>query len=129
MNESGNRGMGQPEQPRRQQGAGVVVETVKDKVRDAASGAAELAGQARDKVRDWAGAAAGAAENAWEGTREGASRAYHAVAETAENAWDGFSNLIRRNPVPSVLIALGVGFLCGSLLGAGGGRRFMERRY
>src|SRR4051812_9858194 len=105
-----NRGASFPESHRRtgtsEQG---VLEKAKDKAQDLASGAADLAGKAKEKVQDWASSTADVAGRAWEGTKEGA----RAVADTAENAWDGFNSFVRRNPVPSLLAAFGLGWCMG----------------
>jgi hypothetical protein len=73
----------------------------------------EYAGQARDKVREWAGDAS-----------QGASRAAGQVQHWAEDAYDvagdKFGDLgkevtvmIRRHPVPALLIGFGLGLLLG----------------
>jgi ElaB/YqjD/DUF883 family membrane-anchored ribosome-binding protein len=91
--------------------------TVKEKAKDLASGASDMASQVRDTARDWASSAADKAQHAWESTRDETRHLAGQVAHTAENAWDGLGDVIRRNPVPSLLIALGVGFMLGSSLG------------
>ena len=91
--------------------------TVKEKAKDLASGASDMAGNLRDTARDWASSAADKAQHAWESTRSGASHLASNVADTTSNAMDSLADVIRRNPVPSLLIALGVGFMLGSSLG------------
>jgi ElaB/YqjD/DUF883 family membrane-anchored ribosome-binding protein len=102
---------------------GSAASTVKEKAKDLASSASDMASQVRDTARDWASSAAGTAQHAWESTRSGAQNLASNVADTAENAWDSLGNVIRRNPVPSLLIALGVGFMLGSAVGAMTSRR------
>ena len=97
--------------------------TVKEKAKDVASGASDMAGNLKDTARDWASSAADKAQHAWQSTRSGASDLASNVADTAGNAWDGLGDVIRRNPVPSLLIALGVGFMLGSSLGMMTSRR------
>ena len=109
------------EQPRHdhpeEKGAlGAAVSTVKEKAKDIASSASGT-------VRDWASSAAGGAQHAWESTRDEARHLAGEVAHTAENAWEGLGNVIRRHPVPSLLIALSVGVLLGSGLRAMTNRR------
>jgi len=96
---------------------GSAASTVKEKAKDLASGASDMAGNLRDTARDWASSAGDKAQHAWESTRDEARHLAGQVAHSAENAWDGLGNVIRRNPVPSLLIALGVGFMLGSSLG------------
>jgi hypothetical protein len=71
-----------------------VVETVSTKAKELAAGAAEMAGYTKDKVQDWASSA----------------------AEMGEDAWDSFVGIIRRYPVPALLIGFGLGFLCARAL-------------
>ena len=96
---------------------GSAASTVKEKAKDLASGASDMAGNLRDTARDWASSAADKAQHAWESTRSGASHLASNVADTTSNAMDSLADVIRRNPVPSLLIALGVGFMLGSSLG------------
>ena len=102
---------------------GSAASTVKEKAKDLASGAGDMASQVKDTARDWASSAASGAQHAWESTRDEARHLAGQVAHTAENAWDGLGDVIRRHPVPSLLIALGVGFLLGGGLGAMTSRR------
>jgi ElaB/YqjD/DUF883 family membrane-anchored ribosome-binding protein len=105
-------------------GLGGAVSAVKDKAKDLASGASDVAGQVKDTARDWASSAASSAERAWDSTRQEAQHLASEVAHRAENAWDDVNNFIRRNPVPALLCALGVGFLLGGFLGFGSSRRY-----
>ena len=102
---------------------GSAASTVKEKAKDLASSASDMAGQVRDTARDWASSATSGAQHAWDSTRSEARHLAGQVADTAENAWDGVGDFIRRNPVPSLLIALGVGFMLGSGLGMASHRR------
>jgi ElaB/YqjD/DUF883 family membrane-anchored ribosome-binding protein len=90
--------------------------TVKEKASELASGAANVAGQVKDKAKELASSAATGVQHAWEATKRGTQQMASNVAETAENAWEGLGDLIRRYPVPSLFISMGVGFLLGSLL-------------
>jgi ElaB/YqjD/DUF883 family membrane-anchored ribosome-binding protein len=92
--------------------AGGVVGAVKEKAQNLTSGATEVAGQVRDTARDWAGSAASAAGQAWDSTREEMSE----LASRAGDVYGNFDSFIRRHPLPSLLIALGVGFAVGSCL-------------
>ncbi len=92
--------------------------TVKEKAQELASGAANVAGQAKEKAQEWGSSAARAAGQAWDATRQQTREWASQAAQTAENAWDEFGSLIRRHPVPSLLIAFGIGFVLGGGLGA-----------
>ena len=96
---------------------GSAASTVKEKAKDLVAGASDMASQAKDTAREWASSAADRAQHAWESTKSGARDLASNVADTTSNAMDSLSDVIRRNPVPSLLIALGVGFMLGSSLG------------
>ena len=102
---------------------GSAASTVKDKAKDLASSASDMASNVRDTARDWASSAADKAQHAWDSTRSGASDLASNVADRASDAWDSLGNTIRRNPVPALLIALGVGVRLGSSLGMMTSRR------
>jgi ElaB/YqjD/DUF883 family membrane-anchored ribosome-binding protein len=91
--------------------------TVKEKAKDLASGASDMASHVKDTARDWASSTADKAQHAWESTRDEARHLASNVADRASNAFDSLGDAIRRHPVPSLLIALGVGFMLGSSLG------------
>jgi ElaB/YqjD/DUF883 family membrane-anchored ribosome-binding protein len=84
--------------------------------------AADVAGQIKDKAQEWGSAVASGAQHAWDATKRQTREWAGDVAETAENAWEGFGNLIRRYPVASLCIAVGIGFVLG------GGLRVATRR-
>jgi ElaB/YqjD/DUF883 family membrane-anchored ribosome-binding protein len=102
-------------EPGRTESSGVTG-TIREKAEDLASGAANVATQVKEKAEEWASAAASGAQRAWDATRRQAQEWASDVAETAENAWEGLGDLIRRYPVPSLLIVMGVGFLLGGTL-------------
>jgi ElaB/YqjD/DUF883 family membrane-anchored ribosome-binding protein len=95
-----NRGFGPMEQGQKsptaskaESGATGVVESVKEKAQDLASGVASAAGEA------------------WDSTREGVERAYSAVANTAGDAFGEVTDFMRRYPLATLLIGFGMGFL------------------
>jgi ElaB/YqjD/DUF883 family membrane-anchored ribosome-binding protein len=71
---------------------------VTEKAKDFAEGASQMAGQVQEKAQQLA------------------SQAY----DRAEDAMDSFNSFVRRNPVPTVLIAAGVGFLLAACLFSAG---------
>jgi ElaB/YqjD/DUF883 family membrane-anchored ribosome-binding protein len=127
MNQPGEHGPTFQEQPGRPTSgrteASGMMGTVKEKAQELASGAAGVAGQVKEKAQEWGSTVAQGAQRAWEGTRDQAREWASEAAEKAENAWEGLGSLIRRHPVPSLLIALGIGFVLGGGLGVGA-RRF-----
>jgi hypothetical protein len=74
-------------------------------------------GAVKEKAQELGSSIASGAQQAWDTTRRQSREWASNVAETAENAWEGFGNTIRRYPVASLLIALGVGFILGGGLG------------
>jgi len=84
-----------------------VMEAVKEKVQNVTDGASDLVDKAKETTQEWASAAAGMAEQAGERARQAASFA----ADTAEDLGQEATRLIRRYPIPAVLIGFGVGFL------------------
>jgi ElaB/YqjD/DUF883 family membrane-anchored ribosome-binding protein len=104
-------------------GLGGVASAVKEKAREVASSASDLAGQVKDTARDLASSATSSASQAWDSTQRQARELASDTARYAENAWDSFGNFVRRYPVASLCVALGVGFLLASGLAAGARRQ------
>ena len=84
-----------------------VMGTVKETVQNIAEGASSLAGQARDTAQSWASTASDVASQAGERVQAMASGA----AETAGDVGEELTRLIRRYPIPALLVGFGVGFL------------------
>ncbi|MFO0801214.1 MAG: hypothetical protein U0804_27425 [Gemmataceae bacterium] len=80
--------------------AGDLASQAKDRVTD-------LAGQARDRLGDWAGNV-----NA-ESVQRFAHDAYDAVGERAGDFGREVTSLVRRYPLPAILVGFGVGLLIG----------------
>jgi len=80
--------------------AGDLASQAKDRVTD-------LAGQARDRLGDWAGNV-----NA-ESVQRFAHDAYDAVGERAGDFGREVASLVRRYPLPAILVGFGVGLLLG----------------
>jgi ElaB/YqjD/DUF883 family membrane-anchored ribosome-binding protein len=93
-----------------------VVGAVKDTFQNVAGNAADMANKAASQVRDtakeWYGAAEECATNAGENVRRMAGD----VGERAGEVGDEMTRFIRRNPVPCVLAAVGIGFLAAIAL-------------
>ena len=104
-----------------------VVGAVKDKVHDVAAGASELVGKATDKAQEWASSVGDVAVHAKDKAQEWASsvgdaavhakdKAQQMASATVEKAGDlgkDVTALIRRHPIPALLVGLGAGFLLG----------------
>jgi ElaB/YqjD/DUF883 family membrane-anchored ribosome-binding protein len=97
-------------------GAKDMAGTAMDKAKDAAVAAKDMAGTAVDKAKEWAGSAAEGMSHAKDAAMEYASEAYEKSAEVAQNVGKEVTSFVRRYPIPSLLIGLGVGFLLGRAL-------------
>jgi ElaB/YqjD/DUF883 family membrane-anchored ribosome-binding protein len=91
--------------------AGGLVEAVKEKVQDVATGASELAGKAKDTAQEWASSVGSAAVQA----RDKAVELTSAAVSKAEDLGLEVTKLIRRYPLQALLVGFGVGFGAGIL--------------
>jgi len=93
-----------------------VVGAVRDTFQDATKSASEMASKAADQVRgtakEWMGNAEDAAKNAAKTVQHVASDAADKVGDLGED----LTHIIQRNPIPSVLAAMGIGFLAAVAL-------------
>lgn len=91
----------------------------KDAIHDATSGAADMATKAAEKVsetaKEWMGAAEDTAKNATKSVQSVATDA----AETVGDFSQELVQVIRRNPIPAVVAALGIGFVMAMVLRRG----------
>jgi len=91
-----------------------VVGTVKETFQDVTGAAADMAnkaaGQVRDTAKEWMGSAEDVAMNAAKNVQSAASCAANKVGDWGEDV----AGIIRRNPIPAVFVALGVGFLAAT---------------
>jgi ElaB/YqjD/DUF883 family membrane-anchored ribosome-binding protein len=88
-------------------------ETAKDTAHSVAERVSEVAGQAREKAGEWAEDAYGAARDAGRRVQRWAGDAYDAAADRVEDFGTEVTGLIRRHPIPAILIGFGVGLLLG----------------
>jgi ElaB/YqjD/DUF883 family membrane-anchored ribosome-binding protein len=86
--------------------AGGAVETVKESVKDMAAAVADATGQAKEKVQQWSSTAV--AE-----VKDRAHELASVAADKAEDVSKEFTGLIRRYPLPALLVGCGLGFLLG----------------
>ena len=106
------KGGGQVASDRTKEATSSVVGAVKEKVQDMAEGASQLAGKVKDTTEEWASSVGGAAVQAKDKAQEVAGAAAEKVGEVGEELTD----LIRRYPLPALLVGVGVGFLLSHLL-------------
>jgi ElaB/YqjD/DUF883 family membrane-anchored ribosome-binding protein len=86
---------------------------VKENAQHVADKAGEYASQARDKVAEWASGAGDAAKQAGEKVQRWAGDAYDATSDAMGDFGKEISSMIRKHPLPSVLIGFGIGLLLG----------------
>jgi ElaB/YqjD/DUF883 family membrane-anchored ribosome-binding protein len=89
-----------------QGGQGGVMGSIGETAQNVAEGAQRVVGQARETVGQYASN----------------------VADTAQEQFESFNEMVRRNPVPALLIAGGIGLLLGLAL-AGGAASFSGPSY
>jgi ElaB/YqjD/DUF883 family membrane-anchored ribosome-binding protein len=96
----------------RQEGQ-AVVDRVKEGAQHLVDKAGDYSGQAREKIQEWAGDASDAARQAGQKVQHWAGDAYEATADTVGDFGKEVTTLIRKHPIPAVLIGLGLGLLLG----------------
>jgi len=96
--------------------AGNIIGAVKDTFQDVAGNAANMANKAAGQVRETAKEWYGAAEECATHTAENVRRVAGDAVERAGEAGDELTTFIKRNPIPSVLAAVGIGFLAAIAL-------------
>ena len=89
-----------------------VLGAVTEKVQDVAAGASELAVKAKERAQEWASAVGDTVEQAKDKAWEAASAASERVGDLGQEV----TALIRRHPVPALLMGVGVGYLLGVTL-------------
>ena len=93
-----------------------IMETAKEKVMDLAGSAGDIASGAKDKVQEWASTAADAATDA-AGVVKDKAQEYAGVAmDKAQDFGREATDLVRRYPIPALLIGFGLGFLAARLI-------------
>ena len=87
--------------------------TASDVAGQARDKAAEYVGQAREKVADWAGDVSDAARNAGQRVQGWAGDAFDVTADSMGDFGREVTSLVRRYPIPALMIGFGVGLLLG----------------
>jgi ElaB/YqjD/DUF883 family membrane-anchored ribosome-binding protein len=75
-----------------------------------------MAASVKDKAQELASAVTSRAEAAWDTTKQTAQEAASQVVSGAENAWEEIASLMRRYPVASLCVGIGIGFLLSQLV-------------
>jgi len=87
--------------------------SAKEEGQGLAERAGEMAGQAREKLREWAGDAKESAQHAGEKVQQWAGDAYDVTRDKVSDFSHEVTNLVRKHPLPAVLIGFGIGLLLG----------------
>jgi ElaB/YqjD/DUF883 family membrane-anchored ribosome-binding protein len=85
---------------------------LRERIDDMASAVGDAAAQAKDKAQEWASSVADAAVSA----TDQAKLATSATAEKTMELGEDVTALIRRYPIPALLVGVGAGFLLGQVL-------------
>jgi len=99
-------------------GASQVVDTLKGGAEATMQGVAQVAGQASDKMQEWTKEALEAAGPAKEKVQQWAKDAYDVTSETAMDWGKDVTALLRKYPIPSLLVGFGIGLMVGRSLRA-----------
>jgi ElaB/YqjD/DUF883 family membrane-anchored ribosome-binding protein len=83
--------------------------------RSSATGVGDTFRQAASSVEEAASNVAHRVEDAWDSTTQGVRQGAEFVANKASNFWTDCTDMIRRYPVTSVMIAFGLGCVTASL--------------
>ena len=90
-----------------------LMERAKDAAHNVAERASDAASTVRDKAQEWAGDARDAAQHAGERVQRWAGDAYDATAEHVGDFGKEVTILVRKHPIPALLIGFGIGLLIG----------------
>jgi hypothetical protein len=92
---------------------GGIMDTAKETAQSAVNAVSDFAGQARDRVEGWAGDVGDAAQHAGERAQRWAGDAYDVTADTMGEFGRELTSMVRRYPIPALLVGFGVGLLLG----------------
>ncbi|HJZ54530.1 MAG TPA: hypothetical protein VKE74_06205 [Gemmataceae bacterium] len=88
-------------------------DTARDRGQGMMDKAGEVAGKVQDKAREWAGDAYETARDAGHKVQRWAGEAYDVAADNLGDFGRELTSLVRRHPIPALLIGFGVGLLLG----------------
>jgi ElaB/YqjD/DUF883 family membrane-anchored ribosome-binding protein len=93
-----------------------IMETAKEKAKDLTSGASDIMSGAKDKVQEWASTAADTASEAAGFVKDKAQEYAGVAMDKAQDFGREATDLVRRYPIPALLIGFGLGFLAARLI-------------
>jgi hypothetical protein len=92
-------------------GSSGLASTAAEKAREVAAAAGDLAGQATGKVQELAATAAEKAGQAKDRVQEWAAASTDRAGEAVREVANDLTDLVRRYPIPALLIGFGLGLL------------------
>ncbi len=92
-----------------------LVSSATDKAKEMASSVAQTMGDVKDRAKEWTSSAAQGIGHAAESVRDTAAHAYDVSCEATREAGRELTGFMRRYPIPSLLVGLGLGFLVGRM--------------
>jgi ElaB/YqjD/DUF883 family membrane-anchored ribosome-binding protein len=95
------------------QSGGGVMDSIRDEVKDVAHSVADFAHGAKDRLKEYAGEAGDTAKHAADKVQHWAGDAYDATAHAAGDFGKEVTALVRKYPVPALLVGFGIGMLLG----------------
>jgi ElaB/YqjD/DUF883 family membrane-anchored ribosome-binding protein len=93
--------------------AGQAARSAADKAKEMAGSVAGAVGEVKDKAKEWTTQAGHGISQAAGSVRDTAVHAYDASCEATKEAGRELTNFVRRYPIASLMIGLGLGFLVG----------------
>lgn len=88
-----------------------VVSAIGEKAHDVAAAVGDYATQAKESVQHMASSAASKVEHAGEAVRDWTSDAVQHPGQYLKAGGDELTSLVRRYPIPALLVGIGIGFL------------------
>jgi hypothetical protein len=92
-----------------------VASSVADKARDVASSVSDTAGRAKETVQQYVHTAGDSVAHAKDAAVDWASGAASHTGEALKGAGDELTGVIRRYPIPALLVGIGLGMLLAKL--------------
>jgi len=95
------------------QAAGKACVAVSDEAKSASGAIATLAEEAKDKAQEWSNEALEVAKQTGEKVQQWATEAYEGTAATMKTFGSEATEMVKKFPIPALLIGFGVGVLIG----------------
>jgi len=90
-----------------------VVNTMREGAQSAANAVSDFASDAKGKVQEWTSDVTDTARQVGDKAQEWAGQAYDSTTETMKSFGNEMTSMVRRYPIPAVLVGFGLGLLIG----------------